>query len=110
MMILDKHDWDMIKPHLNDGGNGSIAALENFALSKDFNLTAIGSRYASLHTDYYDNAVLWNITRLFQAMLDSSYPVEYCIEQLKTYLQSTHGVGMDSYAWAPPTQIFGDFE
>lgn len=105
-MTIDKHDWDMIKPHLNDGGNGSINAIENFVLSNEFNLTAI----RRINTDYYDNVVLWNITRLFQAMLDSSYPVEYCIEQLKTYLQSTHGVGMDSYAWAPPTQIFGDYE
>lgn len=105
-MMINKHDWDMIKPHLNDGGNGSINAIENFVLSNEFNLTAI----RRINTDYYDNAVLWNITRLFQAMLDSSYPVEYCIEQLKTYLQSTHGVGMDSYAWAPPTQIFGDYE
>lgn len=110
MMIIDKHDWDMIKPHLNDGGSGSINAIENFALSKDFNLTFINNRAISSTTDYYDNVVLWNITRLFQAMLNSSYPVEYCIEQLKTYLQSTHGVGMDSYAWAPPTQIFGDSE
>ena len=108
-MIIDKHDWDMIKPHLNDGGNGSIAAIENFARN-DFNLTAISNRDISETADYYNNPVLWNITRVFQAMLDSSYPVEYCIEQLKTYLQSTHGAGMDSYAWSPPKIIFGDFE
>lgn len=85
---------------MHDDNDGSIAALKDYVFGFGCELSV--NDVPSERSETF----VWNLTRLFQRMIDSGYPMEYCIEQLRLYLQTTHGVGMDSFAWNPPESIF----
>lgn len=99
---MDTYTWYTIEQslHEHEDKDGSIAAIKDYVLGADFEKSVVAPDIDRKDT------LTWNFTRLFQCMIDSEYPMEYCIEQLRLYLQTTHGIGMDSFAWNPPKSIF----